>query len=160
MKLNARVRTCLGFNGNGHDAVDFYVSLLPDSHIENTVKPDPDAPPLVIEFSLGGAPYMILNDGPPFTPSIAASISVLTKDQAETDRLWEALTANEGEESYCGWLKDRFGVSWQIVPEIMPRYLNDPDREAAGRVMQAMMKMSKLDIAALEAAFAGSGEVA
>ena len=158
MEFNAKVRTCLGFNGNGHEAADFYVSLLPDSRIENTVQPDPDSPPLVIEFTLGAAPYMILNDGPPFTPSIAASISVLTKDQDETDWLWAALTADGGEESYCGWLKDRFGVSWQIVPEIMPRFLSDPDREAAGRAMAAMMQMTKIDIAALTAAFTGKGE--
>ncbi len=158
MKFNAKVRTCLGFNGNGHEAANFYVSLLPDSRIENIVQPDPDGAPLVIEFTLGTAPYMILNDGPPFTPSIAASISVLTEDQEETDRLWSALIADGGEESYCGWLKDRWGVSWQIVPKIMPHFLSDPDREAAGRVMQAMMQMGKLDITALEAAFARKGE--
>lgn len=152
MEFNAKVRTCLGFNGNGHKAADFYVSLLPDSIIENTVHPDPGGPPLVIEFTLGGAPYMILNDGPPFIPGLAASISVLTEDQDETDRLWTALTEDGGEESYCGWLKDRWGVSWQIVPKIMPRMLADPDRAAAKRVMQAMKQMGKLDIAALEAA--------
>lgn len=155
MEFNAKVRTCLGFNGNGQEAVDLYTSLLPDSLIENVVKPDPNGSPLVIEFTLGGAPYMILNDGPPFTPSIAASISVLTKDQEETDRLWAALTAEGGEPWNCGWLKDRFGISWQIVPEILPRYLSSPDRAAAERVMQAMMQMGKLDIAALEAAFRG-----
>ena len=158
MEFGAKVRTCLGFNGNGQEAVALYTSLLPYSHIENTVRPDPDGPPLVIEFTLGGAPYMILNDGPPFTPSIAASISVLTEDQEETDRLWAALTAEGGEESYCGWLSDRFGVSWQIVPKITPDLLSNPDREAAGRVMQAMMQMGKLDIATLEAAYAGKGK--
>lgn len=101
---------------------------------------------------------MILNDGPPFTPSIAASISVLTEDQEETDRLWTALTADGGEEGYGGWLNDRWGISWQIVPEIMPRFLSDPDRVEAGRVMQAMMQMGKLDITVLEAAFARKGE--
>jgi predicted 3-demethylubiquinone-9 3-methyltransferase (glyoxalase superfamily) len=155
MEFNAKVRTCFGFNGDGHVAADFYVSLLPDSRIENTVKLDPNGPPLVIEFTLGAAPYMILNDGPPSTPSVAASISVLTNDQDETDRLWAALTADGGEGSYGGWLKDRYGVSWQIVPEIMPRLLSDTNRDAAGRAMQAMMQMGKLDIAALEAAFRG-----
>ena len=158
MKFNAKVRTCLGFNGNGHEAANFYVSLLPDSHIENIVQPDSDGAPLVMEFTLGNAPYMMLNVGPPFTPSIAASISVLTEDQEETDRLWTALTADGGEEGYCGGLKDRWGVSWQIVPKIMPRFLSDPDREAAGRVMQTMMQMGKLDITALEAAFTRKGE--
>ena len=96
---------------------------------------------------------MILNNRPPFTPSIAASISVLTEGQDETDRLWAALTAEGGEESYCGWLNDRWGVSWQIVPKVMPRLLSDPDRRAAERVMQAMIPVGKLDIAKLEAAF-------
>jgi len=98
---------------------------------------------------------MVLNGGPGFTHSPATSISVLTEDQAETDSLWEALV-DGGAEGQCGWLEDRFGISWQIVPEAMPRMLADDDRESAGRVQQAMMKMGKIDIAQLEAAFRGS----
>ena len=108
MELSAKVRTCLWFDGNGEEAAQFYVSLLPDSLIENVVHPKPDQPPLVVEFKLAGAPMMILNGGPQFTHSEAASISVLTKDQAETDRLWDALTAGGGTQSMCGWLKDRY----------------------------------------------------
>lgn len=153
MKFNAKVRTCLWFDNQIEEAAKFYVSLLPDSLIENTVQPDPNGHPLVIEFTIGGTPFMLLNGGPGFPHSEASSISVLTEDQAETDRLWNALTADGGSESQCGWLKDRYGVSWQVVPKALPRLLGDPDREAAGRAMQAMMKMAKIDIAALEAAF-------
>jgi predicted 3-demethylubiquinone-9 3-methyltransferase (glyoxalase superfamily) len=149
--LQHKVRTCLGFNGNGFEAAQFYVSLLPDSFIEGELYGDP---PLVVEFTLGGAPMMILNAGPKFTPSMAASISVLTKDQAETDRLWAALLEG-GEESWCGWIRDRFGVSWQIVPEILPQIMMRDDKVAVERARQAMFKMRKIDIAALEAAFAG-----
>ena len=152
MEFNAKVRTCLWFDGNGHEAAAFYVSLLPDSRIEQVVQPDPAGPPLVVEFMLAGAPYMTLNGGPMFTLNEAASISVLTEDQAETDRLWAALTAEGGEESQCGWLKDRFGLFWQIVPKASPRLLSQGGPGAA-RVQDAMMAMRKIDIAGLEAAF-------
>jgi len=151
--MTTKVRTCLWFGGNGKEAAQFYVSLLPDSQIEREYYPDPDRPPLVLDFTLGGAPYQILNAEPMFTHSEAASISVLTKDQQETDRLWMALTSQGGQESRCGWLKDRFGVSWQIVPERLLELLTSEDRAAAGRVMDAMMKMIKIDIAALDRAY-------
>ncbi|MEO1302012.1 MAG: VOC family protein [Myxococcota bacterium] len=150
---NAKVRTCLWFNGEGEAAAEFYVSLLPDSRIETANRPNPSQPALVVEFTLGGTPYMILNGGPHYTLSPAASISVLTEDQAETDRLWKALTSDGGQESHCGWLTDRFGVSWQIVPEVLPKLLSSDDKAAAGRTQEAMMKMNKLDIAALQRAF-------
>ncbi len=153
MEFNAKVRTCLWFDNQIEEAAKFYVSLLPDSTIENTVQPDPSGHALVIEFTIGGTPFMLLNGGPMFKHSEAASISVLTEDQEETDRLWNALTADGGCESQCGWLKDRYGVSWQIVPKALPRLMGDPDKEAAGRAMQAMMKMVKIDIAALQEAF-------
>jgi len=155
MKFNAKVRTCLWFDGQGEEAARFYVSLLPDSYLENIVRPDPAGPALVVEFTLGGTPYMVLNGGPQYPHTEAASISVLTRDQAETDRLWGALTDGGGTEGRCAWLKDRFGVSWQIVPEALPRMLAADDRGAAGRAMQAMMAMNKIDIAGLEAAFDG-----
>lgn len=158
MEVTAKVRTCLWFDRNGHDAAAFYVSLLPDSGIETIFAPDPSAPPLVVEFRLADAPYMILNGGPMFQHSEAASISVLTEDQEETDRLWAALTADGGAPSQCGWLRDRFSVSWQIVPKALPRLLSAGDPAAAGRVHQAMMSMQKIDIAALEAAFSGQEE--
>lgn len=152
MEFNAKVRTCFWFDGNGHEAAAFYVSLLPGSRIENEVRPDPAGPPLVVEFTLAGTPYMVLNGGPMFWLNEAASLSVLTEDQAETDRLWAALTADGGEASRCGWLKDRFGLSWQIVPKALPRLLAQGGPGAA-RVQQAMLAMGKIEIAALEAAF-------
>lgn len=154
--MTAKVRTCLWFDGQAEEAAQLYVSLLPDSSIESTFRPQKDGPALILNFSLCGTPYQALNGGPQFKHSEAASISVVTKDQEETDRLWNALTADGGAESMCGWLKDRFGVSWQIVPEALPRFLTDPDREAADRAMKAMMGMRRLDIAALEAAFRGA----
>lgn len=153
--LQQKVRTCWWFDGNGHEAAAHYVSLLPDSCMELEVRPDPNGPPLVVEFTLAGAPMMILNGGPHYKLTPAASISVLTKDQAETDRLWDALLAGGGQEGMCGWLVDRFGVSWQIVPEALPRMLMNKDHAAAGRAREAMFKMRKIDITALEAAFRG-----
>jgi predicted 3-demethylubiquinone-9 3-methyltransferase (glyoxalase superfamily) len=153
--MSAKVRTCLWFDGDGEEAARFYVSLLPDSEVESLYRPTADAPPLVVDFRLAGTPYQALNGGPQFPHSEAASISVLTENQAETDRLWAALTADGGSESRCGWLNDRFGVSWQIVPEAVPRLLGADDREAAGRAFQALMGMVKIDIAVLQAAFDG-----
>ncbi len=163
MTDQSKVRTCLWFNGQAEEAATFYVSLLPGSHIETMSRPIPDQPVLVVEFTLAGAPYMILNGGaiegsPKMSHSAAASISVLTENQAETDRLWAALTREGGEAGRCGWLKDRYGVSWQIVPAVLPRLLNSEDRTAAARTHQAMMAMGKIEIAALEAAFAGNKE--
>ena len=154
MSAQLKVRTCLWFEKNGLEAARFYVSLLPDSRLEKDYAAGAD--PLTIEFRLAGAPYQILNGGPHYKLSPAASISVTTEDQAETDRLWSALVADGGAESMCGWLVDRFGVSWQIVPRQLIRMLTDSDREAAGRARDAMMRMKRIDIAALEAAFNGN----
>lgn len=151
--MQKKVRTCLWFEGNGREAAEFYVSLLPDSHINEKFAAFEDEP-LVVEFTLAGAPMMTLNGGPMFKHSEAASISVLTEDQSETDRLWNALT-NGGEESMCGWLKDRYGVSWQITPKRMVELVNHEDQAAAARAREAMFKMKKINIAALEAAFSG-----
>jgi len=156
MTSKPKVRTCLWFDNNGEEAARFYVSLLPNSFVESAFNPRSEGGPLVVEFTLAGVPYMILNGGPQHPHTPAMSISVLTRDQEETDRLWDALLAGGGEESMCGWLTDRFGVSWQIVPEAFPRLFSSNDKAAAERAMQAMMQMRKLDIAALEAAFYGS----
>lgn len=153
MSDRPKVRTCFWFDGTGEEAAKLYVSLLPDSAIETVSRPEQDKPALVVELSLAGTPYMFLNGGPHYKLSPAASIAVRTADQAETDRLWHALLADGGTESMCGWLVDRFGVSWQVVPDALPRMLSSEDREAAGRAMQAMLQMRKIDIAALEAAF-------
>lgn len=153
--LEKKVRTCLWFQKGGVKAAEFYVTLLPDSRIEAVFEHGNAADPMVVEFTLGGAPMMILTGGDMYKLTPAASISVLTKDQAETDRLWAALLEGGGQESMCGWLEDRFGVAWQIVPEILPKLINDPDRAAGVRAQQAMMTMRKIDIAAIEAAFSG-----
>ena len=155
MAKRARVATCLWFDGRAEEAADFYVSLIPRSHIGDIARLEPGGPALIVEFTLGGAPFQALNGGSAFAFSEAASISVSTKNQQETDRLWEALTADGGSESQCGWLKDRFGLSWQIVPEALPKLLFSDDRAASERAMQAMLKMRKIDIAALEAAWRG-----
>ena len=158
MSGRSKVRTCLWFDSQGEEAAAFYVSLLPDSRIETVSRPEPDGPALVVDFTLAGAPYQALNGGPMFTHTPAASISVLTKNQAETDLLWTALLAGGGAEAQCGWLTDRFGVWWQIVPEVLLEMMGAPDRAAAARAQQAMLQMPKLDVAALEAAFRGDSE--
>ena len=148
----SKVRTCLWFDGNGVEAARLYVSLLPGSKIDNPASLDAAKPPMTVHFTLAGTPYMILNGGPQYRPSEAASIFVTTDDQAETDRLWDALAGNGGKPGRCGWLKDRYGVSWQIVPRRLPELLSGSRPEIAGRVMHAMMQMAKIDIAVLEAA--------
>lgn len=157
MELTAKVRTCLWFEKGGREAAEFYVSVIPDSRIDTVLDHHSRADPMVVEFTLAGCPMMILTAGPHFPLTPAVSISVLTKDQAETDHLWQSLLAGGGEESMCGWLTDRFGVSWQIVPEVLPRLINQPDKEAGKRVREAMMQMRRIDIAALEEASARSG---
>ena len=146
-----KVRTCLWFEKDGLSAARFYAGLIPNSALETD--PADGAEPMMVAFSLGGVPYQILNGGPHHRLTPAVSIAVTTRDQPETDRLWDALAANGGEPGRCGWLTDRWGVSWQIVPEALPRLLGAPDRAAAGRAQAAMMQMGKIDIAALEAAF-------
>ena len=155
MMTTPKVCTCLWFDGDAEEAARFYTSLLPDSRITSVARLDPDAAALTVDFTLGGTPYRALNGGPKYKFTEAASITVMTKDQEETDRLWAALIAEGGSESQCAWLKDRFGLSWQIVPEGLPRLLSAPDRAAAERAMQAMLRMRKIDIAALETAFRG-----
>ena len=149
------LRTCLWFEAGGEEAAAFYVTLLPDSRIDSLHRSAPDAPALVVNFTLAGVPYQILNGGPYQKLTPAVSIAVTTPDQAETDRLWEALLADGGVESRCGWLTDRWGLSWQIVPQALMRLMSSPDPAAAARVQAAMMEMVKLDVAALEAAAAG-----
>ena len=155
MEFQSKVRTCLWFDGDPEAAAEFYVSLLPDSKIDSVNKPDPNGPAFIVEFTLAGAPFMILNGGPHYQLTPAASISVLTKSQQETDTLWASLTADGGEERMCGWIVDRFGVSWQIIPEKLVELINHSDHDAAARARDAMMKMNKIDIAALQAAFNG-----
>lgn len=155
MQLEAKARTCLFLGREAEEAARFYVSLLPESAIENVVRPDPDGPALVVEFRLAGAPFMTLSGNADVQSTHTFSISVLTEDQPETDRLWETLCADGGEEGRCGWLRDRFGVHWQIVPKALPALMGGGDAARAGRVQAALMTMSRIDVAGLEAAAAG-----
>lgn len=154
--MPSQLRTCLWFDNNlGQEAAEFYVSLLPDSSIEGTFGQIPSGAPLVVNFTLMEVPYQALNGGPGYKLSEAVSISLTTRDQEETDKLWDTFIADGGEPIRCGWLKDRFGLSWQIIPEALMRFIGAQDQEAAGRATQAMFQMQKIDIAALEAAFRG-----
>jgi predicted 3-demethylubiquinone-9 3-methyltransferase (glyoxalase superfamily) len=157
----SKVSTCLWFGNEAETAVRFYVSLVPGSSLSH-IQRSPAAWPggaagdvILVTFTLGGQSFQALNGGTPAEYGSAASISVACADQAEVDRLWAALTADGGAEIMCGWLRDKWGVPWQIVPEILPRLLADPDPAASARVFAAMMGMVKLDIAALERAAAG-----
>jgi predicted 3-demethylubiquinone-9 3-methyltransferase (glyoxalase superfamily) len=157
----SNVSTCLWFGKDAETAVRFYVSLVPSSSI-NHIQRSPGAWPggeagdaILVTFTLGGQNFQALNGGEPVHYGTAASISVECVDQAEVDRLWTALTANGGSEIMCGWLRDRWGVPWQIVPETLPRLLADPDPAVSSRVFSAMKGMVKLDIAALGRAAAG-----
>jgi predicted 3-demethylubiquinone-9 3-methyltransferase (glyoxalase superfamily) len=151
-----RQYVCLWFDRQAQDAAEFYTSVFPSSTI-GTIARYPEGSGeragevLTVGFELDGVPYVALNGGPQFTFDEAVSITIDCKDQAEIDRYWEALTADGGQEGPCGWLKDRFGLSWQVVPENWDEIASgDPDR--AAKVFAAMMTMHKLDIAALEAA--------
>jgi predicted 3-demethylubiquinone-9 3-methyltransferase (glyoxalase superfamily) len=157
----SKITTCLWFGKDAEPAVSFYVSLIPDSRIDH-IQRSPEKWPageagdvIVVNFTLGGQSFQALNGGARADYNNAASISVSCENQAEVDRLWSALTADGGVEIMCGWLRDKWGVPWQIVPEALPRLLADPDREVAARVFTAMTQMVKLDVAALERAAAG-----
>ncbi len=148
------IRTCLWFrDGRGREAAEFYCSLIPGSRVERAFSAyEGQGTFTLIDFSLGGAPYQILDAGPHFTLTEAASISVETDDQSESDRLWFALTANGGAESMCGWLKDRYGVSWQVYPRRLIELTTSTDIKVALAATAEMMKQRKIDIAAIEAA--------
>lgn len=152
-----KITTCLWFNRNAEEAARFYVGLFPDSEITNIIRAAADYPNgkagdvLLVLFKLAGRSFSGLNGGPKFRFSEAISMSIDCADQAEVDRYWKALSAHP-ENEQCGWVKDKFGLSWQVVPLALPRLLSDPDSAKRKRVFEAMMKMKKLDVAALERA--------
>jgi predicted 3-demethylubiquinone-9 3-methyltransferase (glyoxalase superfamily) len=156
----SKISPCLWFDGEAEEAAKLYVSLLPDSRIEKVQKNPVDSPGgkagsvLVVEFTLAGQRFMALNGGKRFEYTHAVSFKIDCADQAEVDRLWDALSAG-GQVERCGWLKDRYGVSWQIVPTALPELLGGPDRAGAQRAMAAMLQMVKFDIAGLRRAYEG-----
>jgi len=154
--IKQRVSTCLWYDREGELAANFYVSLFPNSKIIGVMRygdgaPLPAGTAMLTRFELDGAEFAALNGGPHFKLTEAASLVALCEDQREIDRLWEALTADGGAESQCGWLKDRFGLSWQIIPAGIDKMMSDPAKGA--RVFEAIMPMKKINIAALNAAF-------
>ncbi|HWX58711.1 VOC family protein [Bradyrhizobium sp.] len=157
----SKVTPCLWFASEAEEAANFYVSLLPESRIDTVQRNSTDSPGgkagtvLVVEFTLGGQRFMALNGGMRMDYTHAVSFKIDCADQAEVDRLWDALLSGGGEPNRCGWLKDRYGLSWQIVPTALPKYLGGDDRAGAARAMQAMLKMVKLDIEGLRRAYEG-----
>ncbi|MBL8513773.1 MAG: VOC family protein [Betaproteobacteria bacterium] len=156
----ARIAPCLWFDFNAEEAVAFYTGVFPDSRITHVShygaeSPEHQGKVLMIEFELNGQAFQALNGGPMFKFNEAISLSVDCADQAEVDRVWEALTADGGQGVQCGWLKDRFGVSWQIVPRIWWDIMHSPEKAAVQRAFVALFGMQKMDVAALEKAFRG-----
>jgi predicted 3-demethylubiquinone-9 3-methyltransferase (glyoxalase superfamily) len=155
----SKISPCLWFNGEAEAAAKHYTTIFPDSRILSVDRAAADTPSgpkdmvLTVNFSIGGQTFIGLNGGPDFKFNESISFSIDCDDQAEVDRYWDALIAGGGEPSVCGWLKDRFGVSWQVIPRQLPEMLQSPDREAAGRAMEAMLKMTKIEVKGLEEAF-------
>ena len=157
----SKVSPCLWYDGDAEEAANLYVSLLPDSRIEKVQKNIVDCPAgkagtvLAVYFTLAGQSFIAINGGMKMDYSYAASLSIDCADQAEVDRLWDALIAGGGKAEQCGWLRDRFNVPWQIVPRAIHDTIGGPDPAGAGRAMQAMLGMVKLDIEALRRAYEG-----
>jgi len=154
-----KITTCLWFDNNAEEAVSFYTSIFKNSKVLEVARygeagPGSKGSVLTMRFQLEGAELMALNGGPAFKFTEAISLSVDCKSQAEVDELWEKLSEG-GSEDQCGWLKDRFGLSWQIVPRALPEMLGDPDPAKSKRVMEAMLKMRKIDTKVLREAYAG-----
>ncbi len=158
---HAKNTICLWFNGGAEAAARFYAETFPDSSVGKILRAPGDFPSgkkgdvLTVQFTVLGIPCLGLNGGPAFTHNEAFSFQVATSDQEETDRYWNAIVDNGGEESACGWCKDRWGISWQITPLALTDAIADPDPAAAKRAFDAMMEMGKIDIAAIEAARRG-----
>jgi len=153
-----KIRPCLWFDDNAEEAVNFYTSVSKNSKVTDVSRygeagPGTPGSVLTMTFELEGEEFLALNGGPAFKFTEAVSLSVDCKSQEEVDELWKKLTSGGGEESECGWLKDKFGLSWQIVPTVLPEMLKDNDPEKAKRVMEAMLKMKKIDIAGLRKAY-------
>jgi predicted 3-demethylubiquinone-9 3-methyltransferase (glyoxalase superfamily) len=157
----SKISPCLWFDGQAEEAAALYTSLFPNSRIERVNRSPGETPSgpegmvLTVDFTLDGEPFIALNGGPDFQFNEAVSFSIDCEDQEEVDRYWDALIADGGEPSVCGWLKDRFGVSWQVVPKVLPQMLSSSDGPAAKRALEAMLQMTKLDVAKLREAYEG-----
>lgn len=149
-----KITPFLMFNNSAEEAATLYTSTFKDSKI-TSVSRGPNGAAMAVNFELQGQPFLAFNGGPSFKFSEGLSLYVNCETQAEVDDYWKKLTANGGKESQCGWLQDKFGVSWQIIPSALPRLMGDKDQTKAGRVVQAMMKMAKIDIAGLQRAYDG-----
>ena len=159
--MQSKNTLCLWFDGTALEAAQFYAATFPDSAVGAIQRAPADFPMgkegdvLTVEFTVLGTPCVGLNGGPLFKHSEAFSFQVATDDQAETDRLWNAIVNNGGQASNCGWCRDKWGLFWQITPRVLTSAMADPDRAAAKRVFLAMMEMGKIDVAGIEAAWRG-----
>ncbi|SCZ26660.1 MULTISPECIES: VOC family protein [unclassified Pseudomonas] len=159
--MNNKNRICLWYDGNAQEAAQFYAKTFPDSEVNAVYQAPSDYPSgkegdvITVDFTVIGIPCIGLNGGPVFKHSEAFSFQITTEDQAETDRLWNAIIDNGGQASACGWCKDKWGLSWQISPRVLLEAVASPDKAVAKRAFEAMMTMTKIDIAAIEAAVKG-----
>lgn len=158
----SRITPCLWYDGQAEEAAKLYTSLFPESHIDDVMRSASDNPSvnegavLLVRFTLAGQPLLALNGGPQFRFTEAVSLQIDCADQDEVDHYWEGLIAGGGEHGQCGWLKDRFGLSWQVIPREMQQYLGGPDPNGARRAMQAMLEMQRLVVADLRTAYEGA----
>lgn len=159
--MRSKNTICIWYQGGAMDAARFYAEVIPDSKVGTVMHAPGDYPGgqqgtvLTVEFTVAGIPCVGLNGGPVFPQTEAFSFQIATDDQAETDRLWNAIVGNGGQESECGWCKDKWGVSWQITPRVLMDAVTGPDKKAAKRAFDAMMTMKKIDVAKIEAAVRG-----
>ncbi len=157
----SKIAPCLWYDGQAEEAANFYAETFPDSAVGSVNRAPTDYPSgkagdvITVEFTVLGMRFLGLNGGPAFRFSESVSFQVYTEDQEETDRYWNAIVSNGGQESMCGWCKDRFGLSWQITPKALMEMTTSPDKAAAKRAMESMMTMRKIDIATLQTAFKG-----